>query len=159
CLAVADGGRILLSGSSGGLLVTVFAAPSPLRVGIADLSVLVQETAGASGLDAPVTLDLSRIAEPRSRVHLVAPPGPAPNRLLYAARAERDEAGPWRIAVAVDRGVEEVAFETTFEVAPAATPVARYWPWLAIVPIVVTIFLLHQRLRDRQAARGPARPS
>ena len=52
----------------------------------------VQESAGEAVLDARVTLDLSRIAEPRSRVHLVADRGQATNRLLYATRAELDEA-------------------------------------------------------------------
>ena len=39
----ADGGSPLFAGTKGGYQITVFAAPTPLRAGSVDISVLVQD--------------------------------------------------------------------------------------------------------------------
>ncbi|MBM4265846.1 MAG: hypothetical protein FJ144_04420 [Deltaproteobacteria bacterium] len=151
----ADGGRVLLSEPLGASQVTVFLAPSPVRVGPADVTVLIQAgEGGAAVLDARVELEMVPVLDgspPPTR--LPALRGAATNQLLYGAQVDLFRPGAWRLRADVARGDESGSVETTFDVAPPAAPVTRYWPWLAIVPAVVAVFLLHQWLRDRQKLR------
>ena len=53
-----DGGVVRSRETRGGLVVTVFTAPDPLRAGPQDVSVLVQDPSGTPVLHAEVTRDL-----------------------------------------------------------------------------------------------------
>ena len=82
----------------GPLIVTVFSAPVPLRVGSADLSVLVQTVRDASPvLNAEVALQLSSPGSPA--IHVPATRAQATNKLLYAAHPVLPSAGQWRLTV------------------------------------------------------------
>lgn len=60
--ASADGGVLVLDGADGPFLITVFAAPAPLRAGPVDLDVLVRDArTGQPILDAEVRLELERV--------------------------------------------------------------------------------------------------
>ncbi|MBO0722964.1 MAG: hypothetical protein J2P41_19215, partial [Blastocatellia bacterium] len=57
--ALADGGVVQLHQSSGPFVITVFTAPTPLRAGTADISVMVQDSQSDSPLlDANVIVSL-----------------------------------------------------------------------------------------------------
>lgn len=99
--AMANGGTLQVSREPAGpYVVTVFTDPSPLRVGDADVSVLV-ERAGSDDLvhDARVTVT----TEPVGRVGQVgtfdATHEQATNKLFYAAQIELPSEGTWRIGV------------------------------------------------------------
>ncbi|MDG2308421.1 MAG: hypothetical protein P8R42_27905 [Candidatus Binatia bacterium] len=146
--AHADGGAVVARGEQGGLLVTVFASPVPLRAGPVDVSVLVQEPDEESAvLDADVVISLyggGKAISEATADHTLAT-----NQLLYAARIEVPAPGPWGLRVVVERGEDRSAVDATLSAAPALAPAARFWPWLLMPILVVGVFLLQQWLRER----------
>lgn len=158
-LAFADGGALILHQQAGSLNVSLFASPSPLRAGMADLSVLLQDAdTDAVRLDASVEIHLAKPGQPEFATALT--PGQATNKLLYAAAVEIPSEGEWRIALhCVEHGHEAVV-RGTLTVLPPEPPLVTYWIYFAIVPIAIGLFILNQRLKQRRrAARMAARPT
>ena len=149
--ALADGGIVLGREVADGLAVTVFAAPVPLRVGTIDLSVLVQRDGDASAvLDADVRIGIS--AEPKvGSLHRAEHEG-ATNQLLYAALLEVPAAGDRWVHVSVRSGPATVQGSFAVTVGEPVGVFSRFWPWFAIPPVVVLLFLVHQ-WRVTQLAR------
>src|SRR5690348_13159534 len=87
-LLYGDGGTLVFKKQAGPLTISIFGSPQPLRVGRADLSVMVQQTNDRSTiLDATVKLHLSRSAAGEiSDIFAPATHANATNKLLYAAR-------------------------------------------------------------------------
>lgn len=142
-LVWADGGTIVFRQRSGPYSVTLFASPDPLRVGIGDLSVLVERASdGAPVLDAGVAIELDGEA-------VKATHGNATNKLLYQARVELPEAGVRPVAVRMNGA----AVRGELSVLPAQTPIVRYWPYFAVVPIAVILFEMNRRLKRRRAGQ------
>ncbi len=143
--ARADGGALCISRSDGPFVVSIFTAPTPLRVGSIDVSVLVQDTGDrAPVLDAAVDLAL-RGAD----LQLAAPAtnAAAANKLLYAAAVAIPSAGRWSIS-AEARAAERVGTASCeIDVAPAAPPALVFWPYLALPFAVIALFALQQWLK------------
>ena len=147
----ADGGVVQLSQRAGPFEVTVFTAPTPLRVGPVDLSVMVR-----TGDDQRPVLD-AEVA-----IHLASedggPPIMAPatralatNKLLYAAPVELPRAGRWRLMVDVAQGGRRARVATALTVISPASPLISLWFYLALPPIVIALFILHRWLEGRFA--------
>jgi hypothetical protein len=156
-LAYGDGGALIFHQQAGSLNISVFASPSPLRAGMADLSVLLQDAdTDAVRLDASVEIHLLKAGEPE----LVATPTPgqATNKLLYAAAVEIPSEGEWKITLrCIERGHEAVV-QGILTVLPPEPALLTYWIYFVIVPIAIALFILNQRLKQkRRAARLPAR--
>lgn len=159
-----DGGAVLLRGSGGNLDVTLFGAPVPLRVGDADLSVLLQDADdGATVLDGEVDLVLEPPAGsgiPGVRARLEA--GHATNGLLRGATLTLGASGSWQARVEVASGGRRARVEAPFEVAPARSAFARLWPWLAIPSVASALFAWREWLRlgraRRESLSGRAKP-
>lgn len=157
----ADGGAILLRKQAGPFTVTVFGEPAPLRVGQADLSVMLQNTADTNTvLDAVVDLRLKRsetgriveIAAPATHKH-------ATNKLLYSARVTLPSPGTWRLSVEVTRKGSPVSVDGGVNVLPEEPSRAAYWPYFALIPFVTLMFAMNQWLkRKRRISRPSARP-
>lgn len=156
CLAAvlfADGGAVKFRKQAGSMLITVFAAPSPLRVGAADLTVLVQDTRDTRiVLDAEVILTLSisgvkRIAMPATRA-------PATNKLLYAAYPVLPEAGEWRAGVQVKSAGSSVNVDGVITVLPRQTSLVTYWIYVAFPLVVIVLFLVNQFLKSQSRLVG-----
>jgi hypothetical protein len=152
----ADGGTVRLSQRLDGYQITVFTAPTPLRAGPVDISVLVQD----AGTGQP--LPLARVtvrAAPRGRaseaILCPATVEAATNKLFRAAVFDLPEAGWWEVEVTVEdeRGTARVRFEV--EAAEAAPRWPALWPWLCWPALAVLVFGVHQVLvrRKRPAAR------
>ena len=147
--ASGDGGAVLLRGTDGGLEVTLFGEPAPLRVGEADLSVLVQDAAsGATVLDGEIAVLLvppagSPLPEMRARPDVEH----ARNKLLRAATVRFDATGPWRAQVEVSSGGRRARVEATIEVARAQPAIERLWPWLALPFVASALFAWREWLR------------
>jgi hypothetical protein len=147
-LLFADGGAVEFRKQAGSLLITVFGAPVPLRAGVADLSVLVQNVRDTSAvLDAEVDLTLSRAGE--MEISLPATRAQATNKLLYAAYPVLPSAGEWRLNVQVKSLGRLVAVDGAIVVTPRQTSVIAYWPYIAFVPIAIVLFLVNQYLKSR----------
>lgn len=146
CLATAvsaDGGFVRASERLGTYTVTVFTAPTPLRVGPADVSVLVQQPDGAVVLDVPIAVTLRGAG---AEVRAEATRAQATNKLLHAALLEIPAAGAWTAEVRVDGTTMSLAFD----VAPAPARWQTYWPHLALPFVGLGLFILHQWLQLRR---------
>jgi hypothetical protein len=149
--AHADGGTLRLRQATGPFEVSVFTAPEPLRVGLADTSVLVQTRAGDVLLDAAVELSL-RDPDGVERSPVVAHPSGA-NRLLQAAPLPLSQSGRWTLIVTVHRGHDRATASTALVVAPAVSPLADHAAALALPLVCVLLFVAHQR-SSRRRSRG-----
>jgi hypothetical protein len=133
---------------TGVFIITVFAAPVPLRPGPADISVLVQDrTSQNPVLDAEVFIQTVQATHAQAQ-----------NKLLYAASLNLDSPGEWKYSVSVRKGPQESQLTGRLQVAPAQAKIASYWPYLALPPIAILLFLIqgqtdHSRISARISGR------
>ena len=148
----ADGGTVLLRATRDGLDVTLFGAPSPLRVGRADLSVLVQDAAsGMPRLDGTVALILSPPSgSGLAEIAVAADAARATNKLLRAASVDLPAAGDWRARVAIGRDGATIETTTTLRVEPPAPAPLRLWPWLMLPGVATALFAWREWLLERR---------
>ncbi len=154
----ADGGIIVSRQKVDGLDMTVFAAPAPLRAGPVDVSLLVQDEKGNPVLDATVEMAWSSAAStapdwmppccsmekagqkiPADRAH-------SQNKLFYSAMVPVKSAGTSQILLSVQRGKQLSLFSCDITAGPPQPPLLAYWMWLALPPVAIGGFVLHQRL-------------
>lgn len=148
----ADGGTVRVSQECGGYRVTVFTDPTPLRVGAADVSVLVQDRAdGAPMREGDVALTWTPREAGAATVQVEATEAEATNKLLRAARVELPASGWWdvRVRVAGRHGVCEVPFAV--EVAAPLPRWAELWGWIALPLVPIVLFVLHEATARRRA--------
>lgn len=145
-VALADGGLVRVSDTAGRFVVTLFTAPTPLRVGAADVSVMVQAAADRSVvLDAEVEI-VARSGDTELRA--AATRQAATNKMLYAAVVTFPAPGPWTLEARVYRGAS-VAVSCAVSVEPPRAAVIAYWPYFAAPALVIALFALHQWLVAR----------
>jgi hypothetical protein len=152
CAALyADGGQIRLMQQCGEYRVTVFTSPTPVRSGVADVSVLIQDSTRKTVPNAIVTVELSRPDEVASPNRILATHDAATNKLFQAALIEIPTPGQWNVRIectpAPNRAMIEVAF-----VMEAAPPLPRWlsvWPWFGWPLIPIALFVLHRGLVAR----------
>jgi len=147
----ADGGTVLMRTQSPPFIVTVFASPTPPRVGDTDLSVLVQSSETLEPvLDADVRF---AFVSSRSQIQVRATRSQARNKLLYAASVQLNDPGKWHYSVSigtVDSTSRPVTVSGAVAVAPARPKLVAYWGYLMLPFLSLTILALHQRLRFRR---------
>ncbi|HTZ60082.1 MAG TPA: hypothetical protein VMB49_18360 [Acidobacteriaceae bacterium] len=152
--AYGDGGTVLLHQDAGPFSVTLFAASQPLRVGAADLSVMVQDkTTGQVLLDPVIDLTISpQSANARAQTVRLAR-GLASNRLLQAATVDFPHSGRWRLTVLVARGSEtaHVSMECTVE--PNHSRAELVWFYVLLPVGIIVLFVLHQVLKLRSEGK------
>jgi hypothetical protein len=157
-LLIADGGIVQFQKQAGPFFVTVFSAPVPLRVGAADLSVMVQTINDRTNvLDCDVMLYLSKPGE--HNIRIAATRAQATNKLLYAAHPVLRQAGKWNVSVEIKAIGDTVRVNGELAVLPELAPLIAYWPYFAVLPVAVALFALNQWLKARRKVRNPrARP-
>lgn len=158
CILFADGGIVQFQKQAGPFFVTVFSAPVPLRVGSADLSVMVQRVHDRGEiLDCDVTLHLSK--ERHRDIQARATRAQATNRLLYATPIIFPSAGRWHLTVDIKERDDAVRVDGEIAVLPELPPLIAHWPYFALLPVAVALFVLNQWLKARRKTRNPrARP-
>ena len=150
----ADGGTVHLREESGPFLVTVFAAPEALRVGLIDMSVLIQDRkTGRALLDTTVDLELQPIATTNPRFWTRPTHDRARNKLLQAVTINVPAPGWWAVKIFVRRDRDVVALTTKLLIRPAAPRLAALWPLLILPPSAIALFALHQKLRHSRMLR------
>lgn len=143
----ADGGTVRFSERQGGYQITVFTAPTPLRAGLVDFSVLLQDAAtGAPLLDACIEIAVAPSGRPQEIVRSRASAEAATNKLFQAATFELPTAGRWQVEVQIDgpRGPARVKLEVE-----AAEPQPRWEEmafWIALPVVPILLFGIHQVL-------------
>ncbi|ACO34652.1 MULTISPECIES: hypothetical protein [Acidobacterium] len=152
--AWADGGRLQFRKPAGPFVVTLFTTPDPLTPGRADFSVVV-ERPGVQGIvsDARVTFVLTPADGQGEPITLQATHGQATTRFLEAANFSLPKQGLWRIAIHVSQGAESGVCTGEFRVAPPNLITNEVAWQIAIVPIMMLLFLLHQWRKRTVAAQ------
>jgi hypothetical protein len=154
-LLAADGGTVQLQKTVGPFLVTVFSEPVPVRVGRADLSVLCQRLTDKSPvLDAHVLFHLRRPGGGEIVTYsLPARHSDAKNKLLYAASVNLPSPGLWQLGVDIEREHVLVSTYGTLKVLDKQPPLAIYWPYFVMLPLIVLLFSVNRWLRRRHLPR------
>lgn len=150
----ADGGAIQWQRTSGAYKVTLFAAPTPLRAGPVDLSVLLQTMPdGAPVTDASVVLRWERSGD--SVRTLAANHEVATNKILYATEAVLP-AGVGKLKVVAQTAGREVQVDGPLLILDGDRTFHSYWPYFAAVPACVLLFMLNRWLayRGRTGSRA-----
>ncbi len=156
-----DGGAVQFRKQAGPLIITVFGAPVPLRVGTGDFSVMVQRAKDQSTvLDAGVRLRLARsTADEVFEVTVPASHAQATNKMLYAAHVKLPSAGEWRLQAQVTAANQSVDVSGNVNVLPPEPPAMAHWPYFALIPAAILAFALNQWLKSKRGVRRPpARP-
>lgn len=140
-----DGGTILLHQDAGAFTITLFAQTQPLRVGTADLSVMVQDKTSGQVLFDPV-VDLTSGSE---TIRLQR--GQGGNRLLQAGTVHFSHPGQWRLTLAVRRGNDVAQVSTECTVEPDHSRAFQVWAGVLLPAAIILLFLLHQALKQRNS--------
>ena len=150
----ADGGKVIFQRKAGAFDITLFAVESPVRVGRADLSVMVQNTATKTPvLNADVRLHLVRRESGTiSEISAAARHEQATNKLLYAAMMDLNTPGHYRAEIAVQTKTESALVTGDLEVLRPEPPLLAHWPYFVALPVVALLFTLNQRLKLKRRA-------
>lgn len=138
-----DAGAVFFREASGDFVFTLFSDPAPFRVGSAELNVMLQEEGGAPVLDADVQAFVDD--QPTRAVA-----GAGGNPLFYSAPVRFERPGSHAIRIEVKRNGKLVAVTDRVNVLEAASPLRAYWPYFAIPPAAVVLFVLNQMLKARR---------
>jgi hypothetical protein len=152
-VAHADGGALRLERPAGPFIVSVFTAPEPLRVGRADVSVLVQRR-GDGDLLLGATIRLRLRAPDGVEQTLLASHEMATNRLFQSAWVELPSPGRWQLEITVRHDADEASISCELPVDSPAPPLAAHWVPLALPPFLIVLFAWRQRLLSRRARRS-----
>ena len=150
----ADGGTLVLRKQAGPLMISIFSSHETLRVGPNDFSVMVQKADDHSTLlDATVKVRLTTVtSDGISELYAPATHANATNKLLYAAAVNVPSTGAWKLVADVEtkQGNAEVVGEV--HVLPPQPPILAYWPYFAVLPLILILFVLNQWLKRKRGA-------
>ena len=161
----ADGGRVLAEKKAGGYRVVLFGNPSPLRAGLADLSLFLEQE-GKSGpvLDAAVGFRLNKLSRPTPElawrgIGCVTPgqavsaiQGHSGNMLLYSAVLGIPEPGLWKLGVSISRDGQTDLVSFELPVDRALPPALTWWPAVALMPLGILIYIWRGYLLKKRRA-------
>jgi hypothetical protein len=153
----ADGSIMLFRKRADPFVVTAFSEPVPARVGLTDLSVMLQNASDdKTVLDAAVILRLKK-SSAGTITEVVAPAThvKATNKLLYAAHVTLPSAGEWQLSVDIKQGNTTASVSGAISVLPQEAPAVTYWPYFVMVPLFVLLFILNRWLRSKWGIRRP----
>ncbi len=152
-LAAADGGTLRLSEKKDGYRIAVFTTPTPLRAGLADISVLVQEAAtGEPVSGVPVSITVQKydgghhVLMVGGEICHPATTQAATNKLYYAATFILPEPGWYSVEVSIigAKGPTNAGFDV--EAAEPLPPVLTVLPWVGWPLLAIALFIIHQLL-------------
>jgi hypothetical protein len=147
CQARADGGAIRLSERKGNYRITVFTAPTPLRAGLVDISVFVQEAATEQPVsEVRVTIKAVRRGAPGMAIQHPATTEAATNKLYYAADFDLPEPGWYLVEVSIDGALGQTQVHFELEAAEPLPPWLAMVPWVGWPVLAILLFSIHQLL-------------
>jgi hypothetical protein len=149
--AQADGGALRASEVRGPYRISVFTAPTPLRAGAVDFSVLVQDAStGAPAPGVDVILRLGRSGG--LNLEYPATTAGATNKLFHAAQFDLPDSGRWNVQVHVKGSRESAVLDCQVD---AALPLPRWteiWPWIAWIALPILLFIANIMTSKRARA-------
>jgi hypothetical protein len=150
--ARADGGSLRLTGKEGRYQMSVFSAPTPLRAGPVDISVLVLDAlTGDLVTQARVIVHMSKAGRPD--LEYPATFEAATNKLFRAAQFDLPERGNWDIQVEVESSRGRAVIAGELDVAEALPRWRELWPWIGWPALAIILFSIHQ-MSARRAGRS-----
>jgi hypothetical protein len=150
--ALADGGAVRLFERVGNYQIAVFTAPTPLRAGPVDVSVLVQNADNNESMSgAQVTIRATQQDEPGVTVSHLATIDAATNKLFQAAILDLSAAGRWELEVSVDGPLGTAQARTEVEVAEPLPPYLALWPWVSWPIVPILLFAIYRRFVRRRS--------
>lgn len=151
----ADGGNVLLRQQAGAFVITLFSQHTPIRVGKADLSALVESSNEKKPvLNATVLIHLRRPGGAEI-MEFVLPAKRDPTSNLYAVAANLPATGKWPIRVFARNGKDEATVTGMMDVQPSQPAIVTYWPFFVAVPLLALVFAINLRLRRGREFRHP----
>ena len=148
-IARADGGVVLFQQNSGSFTVTLFSTEMPLRPGLADFSVLLEQLDGRSLiLDGRVFIELQH--EAGTIIRAEATRSQARNKLLYCSLINLPKSGKWKVRLHIERGESSTEVLGDLLVAAPQPVLVSYWKLFALPPITITLFIINQWLRRKR---------
>jgi hypothetical protein len=144
---LADGGTVRLSEQQGNYQITMLTAPTPLRAGPIDISVLTQKAdTHELVLDGQVSIKATRRGHPGSSISQFATAEAATNKLFRAANFELREPGWWDVEVSIDGPLGNVGARVELQVAQPLPTWLSLWPWFGWPTLVIALFGAHEIL-------------
>jgi hypothetical protein len=153
--ALGDGAHMQLTQAVGPFVITLFTAPTPLRSGPVQVSLLVQTRADRAPVrDANVDIVLRALApDAEQEITMPAQRGVLPNKILYGAEVVIPTMGRWRLTAHVSDGERAADVSCDVDVAAAMAPLFAFWGFIALPFVAIGVFALHQWLKASSAAR------
>ena len=146
-VASADGGAIRLSEQGGNYRITIFTTPTPVRAGLVDVSVLVQDAAtGEPVCGAQVTIRAARRGPSGVASQYLATTEAATNKLYYAATIDLPDPGWYLLGVSVEGAGGQARVQFDLEAAEALPSWLALAPWVGWPVLAVLLFSIHQVL-------------
>jgi hypothetical protein len=153
----ADGGTMRLSEQKGNYRITVFSAPTLVRAGLVDISVLVQDAAtGEPVSGAQVVIKSARRGSPEMAVHHHATTEAATNKLLYAAVFDLPEPGWYSLEVSLNGALGQAQVHFDLEAAEPLPPWLAMAPWVGWPVLAIVLFGVHQLLVRKKPTQPPS---
>ena len=148
-VARADGGVVMCQRTSAPFNITLFSSEMPLRPGPADLSILLEQSDGHTPiLDAQVVMELQH--ESGMFIQAQATRSLARNKLLYCSPINLPTPGHWKIRLHIKRGGTTAELLSDLIVAAPKPVLLSHLELIAVPPIMIILFVINQRLRERQ---------
>jgi hypothetical protein len=159
-LAMADGGTIRLSEQKGDYQITIFTAPTPLRAGPVDVSVLIQNAATKQPLsDVQINIQATHRGHHSVVIRHPATIEAATNKLFRAATFELNEPGWWEIEASIDVPFGETQARFDIEAAEPLPPYLAMWACISWPALPILLFAAHQFLFKRKVGNSSKRSS
>ena len=139
-------GRLVLVEQQGDARISVFTSPDPLRAGLIDISVLLQDAETGQPIDdAQVNVQMTASDLGGRTIHAVATHAAATNKLLRAALMELPSPGSWDVEIAYvadSKPARQVYF--TLEAGQPLTHWLTVWPWFTWPFGVILLYGIHR---------------
>ena len=149
--ARADGGTVRVVQQQGGVRISVFTAPNPLRAGPIDISVLLQDLETGEPLtDCETMVTLTPVGRGGTPIYVPATTEAATNKLLHSAMIELPTPGEWQVLVTSTVGGHDLQTRFTMTAAGALPKWLTQWPWFSWPVLGVLAFVVHRRLVARR---------
>jgi hypothetical protein len=155
-IARADGGTLRFSKQVDGYRITLFTAPTSVRAGPVDFSVLVQAAdSEVPLLNVPVTVHAYPEREPQRRVGGPATTAAATNKLFLAIVLDLSESGSWHVEVEVHAPVRTIRVDSSLEVGPPLPSWIDLGLWIGWPAVAIVLFVIHLGLVRRRKMAAP----
>ena len=150
----ADSGVVRASVIDGPWRITAFSEPTPLRVGLADLTVLVQNTDDDEPvLGATVSLMLQHENPEIPSILTEATHETATNQMLYSSLIDLPASGEWSIEAAVMHGEQVGRLAFVAQVAEPLPMIYELWFWFLLPVLAILLIIINQWLQRRTATK------